>query len=223
MPAAERQGRLEVEQRNGDRIAGSALIGAAALSVLAMAHHPASANAGPIGPIVHGTMIAAAAILAFGFAHFARRRGLARPEILAGLVAYAIGLGVTIGAATINGFVVPALAGRAIADRNVFLLAWEANQALARIGVFATGAAFALWALDFLRRPGFEAKAIGASGLAAGLVPPALLALGATDMHVAGAFIAYAAFAAWSVAVGIHLAHCGLASQRDLADPRELA
>jgi len=212
-----------VERANGDRTAGSAMIAAAALSVLAMAHHPTSANAGPIGPIVHGTMIVLAAIMAFGFAHFALRRGLGRPAILAGLVAYAIGLGVTIGAATINGFVVPALAARAIADRDVFLLAWEANQALAGIGVFATGAAFALWGLDFLRRPGFEAKAIGALGLGAGLVPPALLALGATDMHVAGAFIAYAAFAAWSVAVGIHLARGGLASNRDLADSPPLA
>lgn len=197
-----------------DRIAGGAMIGAAALSVLVMAHHPDHVDPGGIVGFVHGAMIALAAVTAFGFAHFALRRGLARPAILAGLLAYAIGLAAGIGAATINGFVVPALAARGhdLSGRDVFLLAWEANQALARLGVFATAAAYALWSLDFLARPGLEPKIIGALGLAAGLVPAGLLASGATDMHVAGAMLAYAAFAAWAVIVGVHLLRGGLAA-----------
>jgi hypothetical protein len=195
---------------NEDRIAGVALIGAALLSVLAMAHHPSSADAGPIGPIVHGTMIILLAITFYGFAHFALRRGVDKPAILAGLVAYAVNLFATIGAAAINGFVVTALAARGIADRDLFLLAWESNQALAGIGVFATGIAFGLWSLDFLRRPGLEAKAIGALGLLCG--PGVALALGSgvIDMHLAGAILAYAAFALWGVAVGQHLLRGGL-------------
>lgn len=199
-----------MDERNGDRIAGSALIGAAGLSVLAMAHHPTSAHAGAIGGIVHGTMIAVQLAIAFGFARFALRRGARRPAILAGLIAYAASAVVTIGAATINGFVVPALAARGVANRDLFLFAWEANQALARIGVYATAAAFACWSLDFLRRPGGEAKAIGALGLLAGPGVAALLAAGVIRMDVAGAGIAYAAFALWGVLVGAHLIRSGL-------------
>jgi hypothetical protein len=195
----------DVEQRNADRIAGGALIGAALLSVLAMAHHPSSANPGAIGPIVHGTMIVLLAITFYGFAHFGLRRGVGKPAILAGLVAYAINLFATIGAAAINGFVVTALATRGIANRDIFLLAWESNQALAGIGVFATGIAFGLWSVDFLRRAGLEAKAIGALGLLAGLAPAALLGIGAIRMDVAGAGLAYAAFAVWGAIVGQHL------------------
>lgn len=194
-----------MEERSGDRIAGSALIGAAAVSVLAMAHHPTHVDAGAMNGLVHGTMIAVQLAIAFGYAHFALRRGARRPAILAGLIAYAASAVVTIGAATINGFVVTGLAARGVANRDIFLFAWEASQALAKLGVYATAAAFACWSLDFLRRPGAEAKAIGALGLAAGPGVAALLATGAIRMDVAGAAIAYAAFAAWGVAVGLHL------------------
>ncbi|MEA3043472.1 MAG: hypothetical protein QOH47_1310 [Sphingomonadales bacterium] len=200
---------------NEDRIAGAALIGAALLSVLAMAHHPSSAHAGAIGGIVHGTMIVLLAITFYGFAHFALRRGVDKPAILAGLVAYAVNLFATIGAAAINGFVVTALAARGIADRDLFLLAWESNQALAGIGVFATGIAFGLWSLDFLRRPGLEAKAIGALGLLCGPGVALALASGAIDMHLAGAILAYGAFALWGVAVGQHLLRGGLGDPAD--------
>jgi hypothetical protein len=200
------------DDRNADRIAGGALILGALLSVLAMAHHPDHVDPGGLVGIVHGAMIVLMSAIAFGFAHFARRRGLARPAILAGLIAYLVGLVADLGAATTNGFIVPALAahGAALSGRDVFLLAWEANQALAKLGVFATTAAFTFWSLDFLRRPGLEPKAIGGLGLLAGLGPALLLATGTTDMHVGGAFIAYAAFAAWAVIVGVHLVRGGL-------------
>ena len=60
------------------------------------------------------------------------------------------------------------------------------------------------------RRPGIEAKAIGALGLLAGPGVAALLAMGAIRMDVAGASLAYAAFAGWSVLVGLHLIRGGL-------------
>ena len=201
-------------ERKADRIAGEALLLGALGSVLAMAHHPEHVDPNGLVGLVHGAMLALMSISAFGFAHFALRRGLGRPEILAGLVAYSIGVVADLGAATTNGFIVPALAahGAALSGRDVFLFAWEANQALARIGVFATAAAFVLWSLDFLRRPGAEAKVIGGLGLAAGLGPALALATGAMDMHVAGAFAAYAAFALWGAIVGFHLLRGGLES-----------
>jgi hypothetical protein len=201
-----------VDQASADRIAGGALIAGSLLSVFVMAHHPDHVDPNGIVGLVHGAMIALMSITAFGFAHFALRRGVARPAILAGLIAYFIGLVADLGAGTTNGFIVPALAGHgtALSSRDVFTLAWEANQALARLGVFATAAAFTFWSIDFLRRPGLEPKAIGGLGLLAGLVPAGLLATGMTDMHLAGAFAAYAAFALWGVVVGVHMFRRGL-------------
>ena len=203
------------EQRPADRIAGGALIGAALLSVLVMSHHPEHVDPNGIVGFVHGAMLTLMTVTAFGFAHFALRRGLGRPAILAGLIGYFLGVVADLGAGTTNGFIVPALAahGAVLSGRDVFLLAWEANQALARLGVFATGAAFALWSLDFLGRAGLEPKAIGILGLLAGLGPAILLGAGAIDMHVTGALIAYAAFAAWGVIVGAHLLRGGLAQR----------
>jgi hypothetical protein len=206
----------EVADRKGaDRIAGGALIIGSLLSVLVMAHHPEHVDPNGLVGFVHGAMIALMGATAFGFAHFALRRGLGRPAVLAGLVAYFIGLVADIGAGTTNGFIVPALAahGPSLSSRDVFLLAWEANQALAKLGVFATAAAFAFWSVDFLRRPGFEPKAIGVLGLAAGLGPAFLLSSGVSDMHVAGAFLAYASFAIWGAAVGLHMIRRGLEAQ----------
>jgi hypothetical protein len=189
------------------RIGGAALIAAAGGTVLAMAHHPVGAHSGALGPAVHAAMIAFLALTAFGFAAFAAARGPARPKILAGIILYALALFGHVGAATINGFVVPALAGRGpgAVDHDIFLLAWEANQALAKLGVIASSLAFLFWSLDFLGRSGVEARAIGMVGLAAGILPPALLLAGMIDMDVAGAFLAYAAQAAWGVCVGLHL------------------
>lgn len=190
---------------DGQRIGGAALIAAAAGTVLAMAHHPTGLHGGGLGQAVHGAMIVFLALAAFGFASFAAARGAARPAILAGVIAYALALFGHAGAATINGFVVPALAARGVVPHDLFLLAWEANQALAKLGVIATGTAHILWSLDFLTRRGSEAKAIGALGLIAGALPAALLLGGGIRMDVSGAFIAYALHAAWGLAVAVHL------------------
>ena len=196
----------------GDRTAGMFLIGPAAASMVAMAHHPSGAHAGGQSGLVHGAMIVLLTLMAFGFLHFARRRGLGRPPVLAGLVAYAISLFAHVGAATINGSVVPALAARGpgAVGHDAFLLAWEANQALARLGVFATGAAFLLWSADLLRASGGERRLIGLAGLLAGGLPAALLAGGWIRMDVAGAFAVYAAHGAWAALVGLHLMRGGL-------------
>jgi len=190
-----------------DRTAGGVLIGAAAASVLAMAHHPTSAHAAGMGAAVHGAMIALLAAMAFGFAHFALRRGVRRPAVLAGLVAYGFSLVFHAGAATINGFVVPALAARgpSAVGHDVLLFAWEANQALAGLGVYATGAAFAAWGADLLR----GSRLLGLAGIAAGAVPAALVAAGVLEMNVAGAFAVYAAHAAWAALLGVHLIRSG--------------
>lgn len=194
------------DSKGGDRIAGAALAAAALVSVAAMAHHPTSAHGGGgLNGLVHGLMIILVALLAFGFVHFARGRGLDRPAILAGLIAYGISVVAHVGAATINGFVVPALAGRGGLSHDIFLFAWETNQALAGLGVYATGAAFILWSIDLVRRGGGWLRLVGLAGLVAGALPAALLAVGAIRMNVNGALLVYAVHAAWAASVGISL------------------
>ena len=189
----------------GSKTAGGAMMAASLGVVIAMAHHPSDAHGGALGSLVHGGMIALLMLLTWGFAMFAIERGAARPLIVAGLIAYAVSLFAHIGAATINGFVVPALAdpSRPPVSHDLFRLAWYSNQALAQLGVYMTGAAYVLWSLDLLRDRSGESKLVGLTGLAAGAVPAALLATGAMRMNVAGAFLIYAAHVAWAALVGL--------------------
>ncbi len=200
--------RSDSAHESGDLVAGICLAGAAAGTVAAMAYHPSSAH-GIDGAVdfVHAGMIVLLAVLFFGFSHFAVRRGIDKPGILAGLVAYGISLAAHIGAATLNGFVVPALAARGAdaVSHDIFVLAWEANQALARLGVVATGIAFALWGIDFLTRTGRLNRAIGLAGLVAGVAPAMLLLAGGVAMTVSTAFAIYSVHAVWSVLVGVQL------------------
>jgi hypothetical protein len=184
-----------------DRIGGGALIAAAAGTVLAMAHHPTGMHGAGLGGLVHGAMIALLGVLVFGFARFAQERGMGRPLILAGAIAYALSLFGHLGAATINGFVAPAVASsQPPVSHDIFRLAWEANQALAKLGVVATGLAYLAWGADLARDR--ATRWLGLAGIAAGVIPAALLAMGLIRMNVAGAFIAYAAHALWAVLLG---------------------
>ena len=193
---------------DADRIAGTCLGIAAAATVLAMAHHPTGPHGGDGGgDFIHGAMIVLLAVMAFGFFHFALRRGFSRPVILAGAVADGFSLVANFGAATINGFVVPALAARGpeAVGHDTFLLAWYANQALARLGVYATGAAYVLWSIDFLRRDGLMNRAIGAVGVVAGAVPATLLLSGQAAMELRVAFPVYSAHAVWAILVALQM------------------
>jgi hypothetical protein len=196
-----------VNERAGDKAAGIALIGAAAGIVFGMAHHPTRLAEAQLAIVVHAFMIAMVWAMLFGFTHLARRRGLGRPAVLAGLVAYAIGAAANIGAATVNGLVTPALVEngvRTVGD-DLFAFAWALNQALDEIGVFAVGAAYLLWSLDLLRDRTAFARAAAALGALAGAATMLLLATGALRMHVTGAFIIYAAQVAWAALIGAYL------------------
>jgi hypothetical protein len=181
----------------GNRAAGIALIGAAAASMLALAHHPTSLRAGAMIGIVHGAMILFIGMMTFGFTHFARLRGLERPAVLAGLVAYAIGAMANVGAATVNGFAAPSLAAHG-ASHDAFDALWFLNQALAKLGVVAAGAGYALWSLDLWRR----SKLVALLGLLAGGVPAVLLIGGWIDMHLGPAMAVYAAQVLWAALIG---------------------
>jgi hypothetical protein len=186
------------EVTKGDRAAGIALIAAAGLSMLAMAHHPAGLHGGALIGIVHGAMILFAGMMAFGFVHYARLRGLERPAVLAGLAAYGLATLGNVGAALMSGFVAPALAAHAPgASHDLFDLSWAMNQSLAMLGVVATGAAYLLWSLDLWR----TSKPAALLGVAAGVVPAALILSGA-GMHLHVAVLVYAAQVLWAALIG---------------------
>lgn len=198
------------ENRHGDRVAGIALIAAAALSMLAMAHHPAHVGDGALIQIVHGALILFTGMMMFGFAQLSRRLGLERPAVLGGLVAYAIGAIAEIGAATINGFAMPALAGHGASHDAIDTL-WFLNQALAGLGVAAIGVAYTLWSLALWRRH----KAVAAVGVVAGAVPALLLLGGWIDMHLHWAILVYAALVLWAALAGWLLLSGRLGAQAD--------
>jgi hypothetical protein len=202
---------LASENLPTNRAAGAVLGGAAIFSIFVMVNHPTSAHAGPVGGMVHGMMILLLCLMSWGFANFALALGARRALVLAGIIAYAVSLFGHIGAATINGFVVPALAAREVTDHNLYLLAWESNQALARLGVIATGTAYGLWSIELVRRPGLE-RWLGLAGLVAGFVPAALLVAGLVRMNVSGAILVYAMHAAWAMLVGAMLWRGGISS-----------
>lgn len=190
-----------------DRTAGVALIGAAAGTVLAMSHHPTTLASGDASRVVHSLLILFLALMAFGLIRFAGRLGISRAAVLAGLIAYAIAFFAHIGAATISGFIVPALADRGFITESpdILRLTWEANQALAWLGVFATGAAFGFWSLEVLRCKGLDDRVLGVLGLVAGFLPIPLLASGSLGMNAAGAYIVYGVHVAWTALVGLQL------------------
>lgn len=184
-----------------DRFAGAMLAAACVLSVVVMAHHPTSAGSASLANHVHGALMIALLIAFAGFSRFSARLGLRRFPVLAGLVFYGSASVGNLLAATVNGFAVPALAAREPAiSQEVFRFAWELNQALAYAAVYATSLAYVLWGAELFAR---KQRLAGIAGLAAGAVPAALLAAGALDMHVAGAFVVYAAQAAFGIVIGL--------------------
>lgn len=188
-----------------DRAVGMTMIAASIGVVAAMGHHPSGAHSGSLGAIVHGSMIALLLLWTWGFFHFAQRLGVQRPLVLAGIITYAVSAMVHLTAGTINGFIVPPLAGRGVTDHDLFLLAWLTNQAFAKLGVYMTGAAYSLWSVELLSKRDGRSRWLGALGLVVGIGPAALLATGAIEMRVEGAFLIYSAHAIWAVLVGVAL------------------
>ena len=197
---------MTAAEAGGDKAAGAALLVAAVGTVLGMAHHPTRLDEAQLSVAVHGALLAMLWAMAFGFLHFARRRGLDRPWVLGGLVAYLFGVLANVGAATINGFVTPALAAHGAAiGRDIYTLAWETNQALDAVGVYCTGAAFILWSLDLLLERRVFARLVGLGGIGAGAVTTALLAAGAVRMNVSGALLLYTIEVAWAALLGAYI------------------
>ncbi len=188
--------------------AGALLAITALLVVFTMGHHPHGHGGGQEGlslaNIVHAAMIVFLSIEVWALAVFSLAGGHSALR-LAGLVAYAISVIGHVLAATINGFIVPSLAGAVdtTASHDLFILLWNANQAFATLGVHASGLAFILWGISLVKSQAGHARIAGLAGIAAGLVPSGLLMSGMISLDVGGAFIVYSAHSAWLVLLGV--------------------
>lgn len=185
------------------RIAGAALLAAAAASIALMAHHPTNANPTLLPPI-HGALLVVLCVHTLGFLYLCATRGFLRLPVLAGMVAYAVSVFANMGAGLLNGFVTPRLLadGPQIATPEIMAFAWASDQSLAVMAVFGAGVASVLWGLDFLRDGTSRSRLIGFAGIVAGIVPSALLLAGVFEMDVVGAFVSYSIQSAWAVLVG---------------------
>ena len=195
-----------------ERIAGIVLIAAAILTIVAMGHHPTgieSPDRGTgmtLGGLVHATMIVLLGANLWALTVFSLR--LREPGwALAGILAYGISFVGNGMAALINGFIVPAVAGRV--DRAVsgdlFVMLWQGNQAAAHLGVYAAGGAILLWSIGLLRRGQPINLIVGALGLLAASIPCLALYTGAITLNVSGAFMAYGVQAAWTGLLGLRI------------------
>ncbi|MEM1089006.1 MAG: hypothetical protein AAF552_14955 [Pseudomonadota bacterium] len=190
---------------------GYLLVAAALGTVFFMAHHPTSFDGMTgIAGMVHGVMLVMVIALATGLTHFAMGLGLGHLPVLAGLVCY---LAATIGnslAAVVNGFVFPSLAARGEEEigHDIFDFAWDLNQALAKLAVFAVAAAYLLWSVQLLRTSPRHPVLAGL-GLLTAAVPIAVLILGGNAMHVSTALAIYTIQVFWAACVGVTMIRGG--------------
>jgi len=213
----------DVSTDSNGKLIGILIAAASILSIVMMAHHPSVgsheaaevaaelARKATIDRVVHGTLIALSGLLLFGLVEFSARIGSARSVARAAVIAFAIGIGAEICAATISGFIVADLgthyAGTPDTDllalRHLLFLCMRANQAFAAIGVIAMAVAIVLWSVALLRTR--ANAAIGIVGLILGAGPALALLFGALRLDVHGMLLVVVANALWYLAISVQL------------------
>jgi hypothetical protein len=198
------------------------LLAASLLEVLGMLHHPTAHSANvaqvveqiasfsSVSAVVHGSLIALMLLTVFGFVDFVLRVGLERPLIRAGLIAYASGVLVMIGAALVSGFIVTNLASllphQTPVDLQInaqlLILCRVLNQSCANLAVVAMSAGIVCWSLELGRNKGWS-RGVGIFGCVVGLVPALALLSGQLHLDVHGMTQVAVAQAAWNIAVAV--------------------
>lgn len=202
------------------RLPGIVLIVSSLLALIAIAHHPVarSASRADIIPAVlhlasadaavHAVVIALALALLFSLTMLSIGLGFGSPATVAAVIVYAAGTGALLGAAIVDGFVVPGIAEQYAhvtpqpLDVGLRLLGFCAVviQAATKVGLIATSAGVLLWSVELVRRSG-ALRAVGALGLVSALgVPAVTLATAAFDPSRLLAVLALQSV--WYLAVG---------------------
>jgi len=216
-----------MSDHNG-RIAGWVLIATALLAVLAMLHHPVGGGGTPeeaadsiariAGParLVHGAMIGVAVVLLYALSAFALKRGVSRPLVLAGLVAYGAGTLAMLPAPVLDGFVAPDLAERALGDSERLALfkphlslVFSIAIAFAKLATILMSLGVLLFSLDLIGAPGlggWMGRGVGVLGAAVGAAAAGAVITGALQLNAHGMTAVVAAWGLWFAALGALLA-----------------
>jgi hypothetical protein len=205
-------------------VPGIILLAASLLEILAMAHHPSVATSDITlalrqiaefsrhAAIVHGVLLALMLLVLYGLSEFALRRGIARPLIRAGAIAYVFGAIAMMGAALVSGFIVPDVAALTPhlspadlqTNAQLLILCRVLNQSSANFGAVAMCVGIGLWSCDLLFGPSPQ-RLVGALGCAVGALPAIALMSGLIRLNVHGMSAVVLAQAIWYVAVAVLL------------------
>jgi hypothetical protein len=162
--------------------------------------------------VVHGVAIASVCAYAFGYTVLARRLGLHRPLVLAGLVAYLIGCVAMVGATILDGFVTPHIAIDAI-GASPERLAFAYNLVhyvgvvlndLAKLGWVLQAVGTIAWSLLLVREIGLV-RVAGAVGLLSSALVVAAVVGSATNMSMASLLGVLLAQLLWNIGAAVVL------------------
>ena len=210
-----------LQDRIDTRIPGISLVASSIVAMAAMAHHPTAGGGGDfaafarnvermagVNQAVHGTMILLVAVLTWTLLAFAARRGLHRPLVMAGLVAWAIGAVIMIIPPVFNGFVIVDIARRALVSPETADMLRITMQTLSSgvgvivmIGAIGMSMAVFLWSADLARDTG-SPRWTGVLGLVAGAGLVIALPAGIGRLDLAGMTLVVVAWTVWFLAVG---------------------
>src|SRR6476619_5275012 len=162
--------------------------------------------------VVHGVAIASVCAYAFGYAALARRLGLARPLVLAGLPLYLLGCVAMIGATILDGFVTPhiamdAIAGSAYAVKFAYALIRSIGivlNDLAKLGWILQAVGTLAWSFALLRDRGLNG-AVGMIGFLSSTLVIALIAGSATHMSMTSLLSVLLAQLIWNLEAAVLL------------------
>lgn len=169
---------------------------------------------GPMDRIVHGVVIGAEIVLLAAFAIVSAHLGLGRLPVAGGLAAYAVGVGLTVAASVIDGFITPDVAAHyaggspAEIDAGVSLLTFGsiALQDLTKVGIAAMSAAIVVWSLVLFEQPGRGTRPLAVFGIASSVFAVAVLA-SASRISPHLLLLTIAAQTLWYAGVGIAVAN----------------
>ena len=162
--------------------------------------------------LVHGVAIASVCAYAFGYASLARRLGLHRPLVLAGLAVYLIGCVAMVGATMLDGFITPHIAMDAVTahpERVQFAYNFVHEVGLilndlAKLGWILQAAGALAWSMTLMREGGVN-RVIGSVGLLSSALVGVLVLGSATNMSMASLLGVLVAQLGWNLAAAVLL------------------
>lgn len=204
-----------------DKVYGGALIASVIGMLVTAAFHPTGhqmmasaetfARVAAIGIAVHTLALTSTGLSAFGLVGLSRRLGITRLDVVAALTAFAMALMGVICAASVSGFVAPALGKLMFAAdeasrplvRHLFIYNGFFNQAFARVHTVASSVAILLWSVAMLRTR-FN-RALGVAGCVIGALILTAILTGRLPLNVHGFGLVVLLQGAWMAWAGVLL------------------